>query len=371
MMVIGNANVLIDGKFTMASVTVAEDKIAQIGAPDVKCDVDAGGAYLVPGFVDIHTHGAMNEDFSDGKPSGLNVLSEYYAKNGVTSFLATTMTLKEEALLPAMEAVRDFVRPAGGAKCAGIHLEGPFLSYAKRGAQAAENLHAPDGAMFHRLNAASGNQVRLVTVAPEEPGAVAFIREVSKTCTVSLGHTTADYDTAMAAFQAGASHATHLFNGMPSFLHREPGVVGAAADSGATVELICDGLHIHPSVIRAAYRIFGKNLAVISDSLRCAGMPDGEYELGGQPIEMKKGKATLLGTDTLAGSSTNLLQEVRNLVTFGIPLEAAITAVTETPARAVGLDGQLGKIAPGYRADLLLLTKDLDLSAVYIDGKCR
>ena len=368
-MVIGNAKVYLDGAFRMASVTVEGDRIVFIGAPDAVCDVDAGGKYLVPGFVDIHTHGAVNGDFSDGKTGDLAKMSRYYAQNGVTAFLATTMTLKEETLIPAMGAIREFQRPADGAKCAGIHLEGPFLSYAKRGAQAAENLHAPDAEMFHRLNTASGNRVRLVTVAPEEAGAIGFIREVSQYCTVSLGHTIADYDTAMAAFGAGASHATHLFNGMPNFLHRAPGVIGAAFDSGATAELICDGLHIHPAVLRAAHRLFGKNFVAVSDSLRCAGMPDGEYELGGQPIEMKNGKATLLGSNTLAGSSTNLLQEVKNLVTFGISLEDALYAVTAAPAKAVGLDGCMGRIAPGYAADLLLLTETLELAAVYIDGR--
>lgn len=368
-MIIGNAKVYIDGSFREASVTVENGKIAAIGEPDIACDVNAQGKYLVPGFVDVHTHGAMNEDFSDGKADGLRTMSRYYAKNGVTSFLATTMTLKEETLLPAMRTIAGFRRPADGAKCAGIHLEGPFLSYAKRGAQAAENLHAPDAQMFHRLNAASGNKVRLVTVAPEEPGAVEFIREVSQVCTVSLGHTTADYDTAAAAFDAGATHATHLFNGMPAFAHRAPGVVGAAYDKKATAELICDGLHIHPSAIRVAHQLFGKNLVVISDSLRCAGMPDGEYELGGQPIEMHGGKATLLGSDTLAGSSTNLLEEVRNLVRFGICLEDAIYAVTAAPAEAIRMAHQIGRIAVGLQADLLLLTSDLELDAVYIDGK--
>lgn len=368
-MIIGNAKVYIDGSFREASVTVKNGKIAAVGAANIPCDVDAAGRYLVPGFVDVHTHGAMNEDFSDGKADGLQKMSRYYAANGVTSFLATTMTLKEETLLPAMEAISDFRRPADGAKCAGIHLEGPFLSYAKRGAQAAENLHEPDIAMFHRLNKASGNNVRLVTIAPEEPGAIDFIREISKVCTISVGHTTADYDTAVAAYEAGATHATHLFNGMPPLGHRAPGVVGAAYDKGASVELICDGLHIHPSAIRVAYQMFGKNLVVISDSLRCAGMPDGQYELGGQPIEMIHGKATLLGSDTLAGSSTNLLEEVKNLVRFGIRLEDAIYAVSEAPAKAVHLDHQIGKIAVGLQADLLLLDENLALHSVYIDGK--
>jgi len=366
-MVIGNAKVYMDGQFRDASVAVKNGKIAAVGYPDIPCDVDAGGKYLVPGFVDIHTHGAVNGDFSDGKPEDLPKMSRYYAKNGVTSFLATTMTLKEETLMPAMEAIRDFIRPADGAKCAGIHLEGPFLSYSKRGAQAAENLHAPDVQMFNRLNDVSGQMVRLVTVAPEVPGAMEFIREISQICTVSLGHTTADYDTAIAAFRAGASHATHLFNGMPVFGHRAPGVVGAAFDSGVSAELICDGLHIHPSILRAAHRLFGKNMVVISDSLRCAGMPDGQYELGGQPIEMKNGKATLLGSDTLAGSSANLLEEVKNLINFGFSLEDALYAVTAAPAKAAGL-GDIGAIEVGKRADLLLLTPELALDAVYIDG---
>ena len=260
-------------------------------------------------------------------------------------------------------------RPENGAKVAGINLEGPFLCYAKRGAQAAENLHAPDAAMFHRLNEASGGIVRLVTVAPEEPGAIPFIEEVSKVCTVSIGHTTADYDTAMAAYQAGASHATHLFNAMPSLLHREPGVIAAASDNGATVELITDGLHVHPAVVRLTHRLFGEKLVLISDSLRCAGMPDGDYELGGQPITMKNGKATLTGTDTLAGSSIHLMEGLRRSVSFGVPLEAAVTAATLAPAKVIKMDHAIGSLAPGKCADFVLLDQNLNLKAVYIDGK--
>lgn len=366
-MVIGNAKLFLDGKFQEGSISFENGVITEIGPANAPADVDAQGKYVVPGFVDVHTHGAMGEDFSDGKPEGLAPAARHYAAHGVTSFLATTMTLKEEVLTPAMHTIGGFQRPADGAKCAGIHLEGPFLSYAKRGAQAAENLHKPDAALFHRLNEASGGLVRLVTVACEEEGAMPFIQEVSKACTVSLGHTTADYDTAMAAFQAGASHATHLYNGMPSLLHRAPGVIGAAFDSGATVELICDGLHIHPSVIRLTRQLFGKKLVIISDSLRCAGMPDGQYELGGQPIEMKNGKATLLGTDTLAGSSSNLLDEVRNVVSFGLTLEDAIYAVSQAPAQAVGLK-DVGVLEAGKRADLLVLDGSLNLEQVYIDG---
>ena len=363
-MLIKNAKILIGKAFLEADIQF-DETITAIGKIEGPADLDAQGCYVVPGLVDIHTHGAMGEDFSDGKRPGLQPLADYYAAHGVTSYLATTMTLKEETLTPAMHAIRDF-RPAGGAKCAGVHLEGPFLSYAKRGAQAAENLHKPDAGLFHRLNEASGGQVKLVTVACEEEGALPFIREISQVCTVSLGHTTADYDTAMAGFAAGASHATHLYNGMPSFLHRAPGVIGAAFDAEASVELICDGLHIHPAAIRATYQLFGDKLNLISDSLRCAGMPDGNYELGGQPIVVKDHKATLLD-GTLAGSSISLLDAVRNVVRFGLSLEDAVYAASTAPAQAVGLDA--GVIAQGRCADLLVLDESLALKAVFVDGQ--
>ncbi|MCI8657454.1 MAG: N-acetylglucosamine-6-phosphate deacetylase [Oscillospiraceae bacterium] len=363
-MLIKNAKILIGKAFLEADIQF-DETITAIGKIEGPADLDAQGCYVVPGLVDIHTHGAMGEDFSDGRRSGLQPLADYYAAHGVTSYLATTMTLKEETLTPAMHAIRDF-RPAGGAKCAGVHLEGPFLSYAKRGAQAAENLHKPDAGLFHRLNEASGGQVKLVTVACEEEGALPFIREISQVCTVSLGHTTADYDTAMAGFAAGASHATHLYNGMPSFLHRAPGVIGAAFDAEASVELICDGLHIHPAAIRATYQLFGDKLNLISDSLRCAGMPDGDYELGGQPIVVKNHRATLLD-GTLAGSSISLLDAVRNVVRFGLPLADAVYAASTAPALAVGL--KAGALQAGRPADLLVLDGHLALKAVFVDGK--
>lgn len=360
-MILKNAKIFLGKDFVDGDIRF-DECIEEIGN-FAEAGLDVQGAYIIPGLVDIHTHGGAGEDFSDGR--GLQTLSDYYAAHGVTSFLATTMTLPESVLLKAMHAVRDF-RRAGGAKCAGVHLEGPFLSYEKRGAQAAENLHVPDIEMFHRLNEASGGTVRLVTVAPEEQGALEFIRRINKICTVSVGHTVADYDTAMAAFEAGATHATHLFNAMPPFLHRTPGVIGAAFDCGASVELICDGLHLHPSVIRAAHKLFGEKINLISDSLRCAGMPDGDYELGGQPITVKNGKATLRD-GTIAGSSISLMDGVRNCVRFGIPLCDAVYAASTAPALAVGLDA--GVIAVGRKADLVVLDPDLKILDVFVDGK--
>lgn len=364
-MLIKNAKVFIGKSFADVDVQFG-DTITAVGKLPGEADLDAQDCYLIPGLVDIHTHGAMGEDFSDGKAEGLQPMADYYAAHGVTSFLATTMTLKEDVLTPAMHAIRDFSYTRG-AKCAGVHLEGPFLSFAKRGAQAAENLHLPDTALFDRLNEASGNKVKLVTVACEEEGAMDFIGYVSQKATVSLGHTSCDYDQAMEAFARGASHATHLFNGMESLHHRKPGIVAAAMDAGASVELICDGLHIHPAVIRLVHRLYGDKLNLISDSLRCAGMPDGDYMLGGQPITVKGGKATLSGTDTLAGSSISMLDALRNVVKFGLSLPDAVYAASTAPADAAGLS-DIGSIQVGKRADLLLLDRELNLKAVFVDG---
>lgn len=365
---INNAKVFIDGAFVDGGIEF-DQKITALGQLEGSADLDGEGCYIIPGLIDIHTHAAMGEDASDGKPEGMPVMSRYYAAGGVTSWCPTTMTLKEPVLTEAMHAIRDFVRPENGAKVAGINLEGPFLCYAKRGAQAAENLHAPDADMFKRLNEASGGIVRLVTVAPEEPGAIPFIREVSRIAAVSVGHTTADYETAMAAYEAGASHATHLYNAMPPLHHRAPGVIGAAFDSGATVELICDGIHSHPSVVRATFRMFEGKMVLISDSMRCAGLPDGDYSLGGQPVTVINGKCVLTGTDTIAGSSIHLMDGLRRAVSFGVPLETAITAATLAPAKVIGREKEIGSLAVGKCADLVLLDRELKLKAVYIDGK--
>lgn len=364
-MQIKNAKIFVGKSFINGDIAF-DEKITAIGNPNGTADLDAEGDYVIPGLIDIHTHGAIGEDFSDGKPEGLQPMSDYYAAHGVTSYLATTMTLKEVTLTPAMHAIRDFKRN-GGAKCAGVHLEGPFLCYARRGAQAAENLHRPDTALFDRLNEASGGKVRQVTVACEEEGAMEFIAYVSKKATVSLGHTCCTYEQAMEAFKNGATHATHLFNVMEPLHHRKPGIIAAALDADASVELICDGMHLHPAVIRLAHKLYGDKINLISDSLRCAGMPDGNYELGGQPITMKNGKATLTGTDTLAGSSISMIDALRNAVAFGLPLEDAVYAASTAPALATGLS-DIGSLEVGKCADFLVLDKDLKLKAVFVDG---
>lgn len=332
------------------------------------CLGDLTDCFIIPGLIDIHTHAAMGADASDGDPDGLLDMSLFYASHGVTSFCPTTMTLKEPELTKACRTIRDFRRPAGGAKCAGVNLEGPFVSEEKRGAQNRDCIHLPDIELLKRLNEASGGHVKLVTVAPETEGGIAFVKEASKICRVSLGHTMADYETAVRAFDAGAGHVTHLYNAMPPLHHRMPGLIGAAFDCGATVELISDGLHVHPSAVRMAERLFSGRLVLISDSLRCTGMPDGDYMFGGQMITLKNKKATLKGTDTLAGSVISLMEGVRRAVSFGIAPEQAILAASRTPARVIGKEDEIGSLNEGSCADIVALDRNWNIVKVWIDG---
>lgn len=363
-MKISNARVYRNGRFERTSIEFS-DRIKGFGAEGGE---DAHGAYLVPGFIDIHTHGAIGYDASDCKADEIPALAGFYAANGVTSFCFTTMTIPEAALAQSMRNISGYERRGAQAKCAGVHLEGPFVSYKKRGAQKAENIRMPDIDMFYRMSELSGGRLKKITLAPELDGALDFIREASKICAVSLGHTSADYAAAMAGFEAGATQVTHLFNGMQPLHHREPGLVGAALTAGAEVELICDGLHIHPAVINAVHRMFGKKMIIISDSLRCAGLCDGNYDLAGQPIVVKDGRATLLD-GTLAGSSGNLHSELKNVVSYGIPLEDAIYAMTEAPAKAINSYDEIGSLDVGKCADMLLLDDDLNIKATFIDGE--
>ena len=366
-MIIKNADVFTGGSFIKTDIEFSET-IISIGKSNKKSDIDAQGCYVIPGLVEIHSHGAVGEDFSDGSSEGIAKLAAFYASNGITSFCATTMTLPEEELFTAVQVIRDFERNSSQAKCAGIHLEGPFFSYGRRGAQTPDYLLNPDISLFDRLYEESGKIVRIVSAAPELEGSAQFIKHASKLCTVAIGHTEANYGTAMQAFENGASHVTHLFNCMEPFLHRAPGVVGAAFDSGATIELISDGLHLHPAVIRSMFTMFSGRAIPISDSVRCAGMPDGEYTLGGQKVFVKDSKSTL-ADGTIAGSSINLMTALRNVVSFGIPLEDAVISVTRRPAEVIGMQERIGSIEAGKSADFVILNKQLDIVNVIIDGK--
>jgi len=337
--------------------------------------LDASDCYVIPGLVDVHFHGCVGEDFSDATREGLQRIADYELTEGVTYICPTSMTLPEETLTEICKNVAAHRREnTGGAEVVGAHLEGPFLSYAKRGAQNEAYLRDPDADMLARLQEASGGCVKLMTVAPEQPGGLEFIQKATELgVTVSVGHTTADYDTAMAAFRAGASHATHLYNGMPPIHHRAPAVIGAAFDSpGVRAELICDGIHIHAAMVRLTFRLFGADrMVLISDSLRATGMPDGQYPFGGQEIEVHGNRATIVGhPETLAGSVTSLMGCLRQAVGMGISIADAVRACTYNPACAIGIDDRAGTLDIGKEASIVLLNKnDLSIRAIIFKGQ--
>lgn len=326
--------------------------------------IDAEGLLVLPGLVDIHSHGAAGEDFSDGNPEGLKKILQYEKRCGITSYCPTSMTFPKERLRQIFASIKG-AQTEDGATVVGINMEGPFLDPAKKGAHVEKWIAAPDVAFVRELNQDADGLVRLVTLAPNMDGAEEFIKEMHEEVCISLGHTAADYDCASRAMKLGAHHVTHLYNAMQPFGHRAPGLIGAAMDDPeCMVELICDGYHIHPSAIRAAFRMFGpERVILISDSMRATGMKNGTYELGGQEVTVKDRKA-VLKDGTLAGSATNLYGCMCKAVEFGIPLEQAIMAATANPARSIGIFDRVGSIRIGKQADLLLVSENLELKRV-------
>lgn len=376
-MIIKNGQVFnSNGRFIPADVELAGDRIVKVapaGTLHGDEELDAAGRYVTPGFVDIHIHGAAGSDFCDGMDGSdkyVRAMQKYLGSQGVTSFLGTTMAFSEEILDRIFDTARPIFGQEGyGAVLRGVNMEGPFFNKAKKGAQAEEYIIDPDWEMFQRLWERSGHNIRLVDVAPELPGALEFAQKASKLCTVSIAHTCATYEEATAAFANGFTHTTHLFNAMPAFTHRAPGVVGAASDFAEHIEMICDGIHLNPSVVRAVFNMFGPDrVCIISDAMQACGMPNGEYSLGGQKVFMTDGLATL-ADGTIAGSATCQAEGFRRAVKFGVPLESALKAATINPAKAAGLFDEVGSIAVGKRADVLVLGADLHPEHIFIGGK--
>ena len=376
-MIIKNGQVFnSNGRFIPADVELAGDRIVKVapaGTLHGDEELDAAGKYVTPGFVDIHIHGAAGSDFCDGMDGSdkyVRAMQKYLGSQGVTSFLGTTMAFSEEILDRIFDTARPIFGQEGyGSVLRGVNMEGPFFNKAKKGAQAEEYIIDPDWEMFQRLWERSGHNIRLVDVAPELPGALEFAQKASKLCTVSIAHTCATYEEATAAFANGFTHTTHLFNAMPAFTHRAPGVVGAASDFAEHIEMICDGIHLNPSVVRAVFNMFGSDrVCIISDAMQACGMPNGEYSLGGQKVFMTDGLATL-ADGTIAGSATCQAEGFRRAVKFGVPLESALKAATINPAKAAGLFDEVGSIAVGKRADVLVLGADLHPEHIFIGGK--
>lgn len=366
-----NGWIFADGRFVRGGFSVENGRFAHVleDVPGPAEDLD--GALVIPGLVDIHVHGCAGADFSDGDYAGLVRMARYLARRGVTSFAPASMTLPYDALDKAFHAAARLRREglADGARLMGIQMEGPFLSREKRGSQNPAYLRLPDWDRFLRLYDAAEGLLRIVDVAPELPGVVEFTRRASEKCRVSVAHTAAGYDQAAAVFDAGATHLTHLFNAMSGIHHRHPGPIGAASErENITAELICDGIHVHPSAVRMAFRLFPGRICLISDALRCCGMADGSYSLGGQEILLSGGVARLTG-GAIAGSAADLYQCMRRAVSFGIPREQAVWAATALPARVIGRESETGAIADGRAADFVICGGELEPEAVYLGGK--
>ncbi|MDO5444012.1 MAG: N-acetylglucosamine-6-phosphate deacetylase [Eubacteriales bacterium] len=357
--------------FILGSFIVEGDRFTDVTAGIIAGEgIDLEGAYVIPGLIDVHTHGNSGADFSDGIFEDDLKMGRFFAANGITSFAPASMTLPYDVLSKAFAAGRKLAdeRPADCARLAGINMEGPFFSEKKKGAQNGAYLKNPDFEAFQKLYDGCGGLIRIVDLAPELPGSVEFTEKASELCTVSVAHTDATYEEASAVFSAGASHATHLFNAMPAIHHRKPGVIGAASENdGVVAELICDGLHVHPSSVRMAFKLFPGRICLISDSLRCTGMPAGRYPFGGQEIELKNGECRL-PDGTIAGSVATLYQCMLNAIEFGIPKDVAIRAATLTPAAEIGRAKDLGSIEAGKYADFVICDENLQRKEVYIGG---
>lgn len=346
-------------------------------------ELDGKGCYAIPGMIDLHFHGCRGYDFCDGTQEAIREIARYEASIGVTAIAPATMTLAAEQLeevLGAAAAWKQRLEQGGEGEAAaqyadliGINMEGPFISPEKKGAQDERHIVPCSMELYHRFQRAAQGLVKILGVAPEKQGALEFVRAVSSEVHVSVAHTNADYAHAKAAFDLGADHAVHLYNAMPPFSHREPGVVGAVADSPHVMaELICDGVHIHPAVVRATFQMLGADrIILISDSMRAAGMEDGRYTLGGLDVEVRGNRATLVSDGALAGSVTTLPECLRTVVLqMGIPLETAVACVTANPARRLGVYDRYGSITAGKQGDVVLLDQEeLKVQAVVRSGR--
>lgn len=363
-----------DGSFNLrkADITINQGKISSIGEAQESGECfDLSDFLVVPGFVDIHIHGCAGADTCDGTRSSISKMAAHLATCGVTSFCPTTMTVPMEEIEAAIGAVQECMKkPPEGASVLGVNMEGPYISPDRIGAQKGDCIRKPDAKEFQQLCEKYKDVIKLVDIAPEVDGAEELVKYARKICCVSFAHSMADYAAAKESFGWGITHATHLFNAMNGLNHRAPGAVGAVFDDDRVhAELICDGFHIHPAVLRTAFRLLGENRSiVISDSMRAAGLADGDYDLGGQTVHVN-GCHALLADGTIAGSTTNLGQEMKNLISFGVPLRQVIKSVTINPAREIGADKDIGSIEVGKKADFVVLNSSFDIKMVFTGGK--
>ena len=375
-MILKNAEVF-NGDFEKirADVKIDGEKISKIGNFSSEDGLDLTGLVVMPGLIDMHIHGCGGADTGDATPEALETMSQTLAKNGVTSFCPASMTHSFEELTKIFANIDAMKDKVGGAYIHGANMEGPYIAMSKKGAQNPLYVRNPDKEEFKKLYEGCNGAIRVVDIAPECDGGDEFIKEIQPICPVSIAHTDAGYDEAVHAIELGVRHITHLFNAQSGLHHRKPGVVGAAFDvgraNGVRAELICDGFHIHPATLRIAFREMGEDgTVIISDSMKAAGCPDGDYDLGGQPVYVRDGKA-LLADGTIAASTSNVYKELKNVISFGIPEKQAVKSATINPAKAIRVDDKTGSIEEGKLADILVVDKDYNIKLVIVKGEIK
>lgn len=369
-----NGRVYRDGQFRRENVLVEDGKLSFPGVPLEGCRVvDLKGAMLVPGFLDLHTHGGDNVDVNAATAEDFAQISRFFARNGTTGWLCSILTDTEEQTLWSIGQAREaMAAPIAGARLLGIHLEGPFLSPEYKGAMPEHLLRKGDAALFRRYQQAAGGTVRYLTVAPEVEGVVDMIREISGEVAVAIGHSGADYETAIRAIDAGARACTHTFNAMGLFHQHRPSIMGAVLERPVYCEAICDGRHLHPGTVRMLLACKGwDRVAAVTDSIQAAGLPDGRYKLGVNDVVVEDGDAKLASNGVRAGSTLTTGQALKNLTAFtGQPVERVLPLLTLNPARLIGMEERKGSIAPGKDADLVVLDDQLNVKQTYVSGVC-
>lgn len=375
-MILKNAEVF-NGDFEKirADVKIDGEKISKIGNFSSEDGLDLTGLVVMPGLIDMHIHGCGGADTGDATPEALETMSQTLVKNGVTSFCPASMTLSFEELTKIFANIDAMKDKVGGAYIHGANMEGPYIAMSKKGAQNPLYVRNPDKEEFKKLYEGCNGAIRVVDIAPECDGGDEFIKEIQPICPVSIAHTDAGYDEAVHAIELGVRHITHLFNAQSGLHHRKPGVVGAAFDvgraNGVRAELICDGFHIHPATLRIAFREMGEDgTVIISDSMKAAGCPDGDYDLGGQPVYVRDGKA-LLADGTIAASTSNVYKELKNVISFGIPEKQAVKSATINPAKAIRVSDKTGSIEEDKLADILVVDKDYNIKLVIVKGEIK
>jgi N-acetylglucosamine-6-phosphate deacetylase len=358
------------------SVLIEDGIIGRVGQIDsaARCDniLDAKGRTIAPGFIDVHIQGAGGADILDATPEALKTISQTCARFGATSFLATTVFTPDQENKHLAVAADYVGRDLAGANLLGIHLEGPFISPQKKGMILPECISAPSLQLLEKIQNLANGRLKMMTIAPELPGSIPIIeRLVSSGVVASFGHSNATYEQTLAGFDAGISHVTHLFNAMPPLHHRSPGpLIAIFQAESVTAQLICDGVHIHPSVLKLAFGLLGPQRVIpITDGMRAIGLPDGKYFYNGIEYEARDGTARYKD-GTLIGTALGLSQLLQRLITFtGCPPDVAIKTVTENPARLLGIEKRKGFIAPGKDADLILLDRDYSVKTTIVGGK--